>query len=796
MRVLCTAIFLCCVASCDSQPLPPPSPSPSPQPQPQPQPTLSGDRLAYRFVDHAGEARYEGPAIAPAWTALSHPQRSLLPWSRLDGDAAYLAVDIALADADVEDYATGIKTRRHPVRALDPVWNRTRAVYASRAALYVPAGGTQRFTVAIPSDARLETAIAALAPGVHASITLDGKTLAAVDVDRDGIERWTPLAIHPTASEPGTHELAFSATGGAAFFADPLLWQRGGGAAGVNVLVILVDTLRLDALAVMPHVKKLADRGARFDQAITAATWTRPSLLALYGGDLPSAVGQSAEAMIPEDADRQRFYRIAPPLLPRLLAARGWLASAIGNNFFLLAYPQIGLDMGFESVDDVRHPVLDTPAITRAALRFLDENHDRAWLLHLHYDAPHWPYTPPPQYLARTNGVGDAALQKDPEWQRYLAEAAYADDYVGKVLDGLAARHLEERTLVILLGDHGEVFDPAHDHFVKALDQPTLHHHGWSAYDEILRVPLVMALPKVIPPATIPSQVSTVDVAATIADVLGLDKTLLPARARGSSLLPLVKGLDHDERAAVAEGQDVRALREKGWLYLQRSDGRLVVKGKDSVVTEELYEMASDAAQHDNRAARDDKQLAMMRKRLADLTPALPEPKTPIVHLELAPEGGRGHHLEGTIHAVSGWITVRAASGGTVKSIDKSRVRVDLTSSADGSASCDLAIDPPDAALEMALVRDGVAWPARRILLGGLALPIADSDTTIAGASLRRLDASRPPESGARGDVLLWRDATNGPQSPSASATPSSEMDEVKGMMERWGYANKSPAPK
>jgi len=34
----------------------------------------------------------------------------------------------------------------------------------------------------------------------------------------------------------------------------------------------------------------------RFDQAITAATWTRPSVLALLGGDLPSAIGQGNPA--------------------------------------------------------------------------------------------------------------------------------------------------------------------------------------------------------------------------------------------------------------------------------------------------------------------------------------------------------------------------------------------------------------------------------------------------------------------------------------------------------------------
>ena len=96
-----------------------------------------------------------------------------------------------------------------------------------------------------------------------------------------------------------------------------------------------------------------------------------------------------------------------------------------------------------------------------------------------------------------------AAAQHDPLWEKYLAEAAYADDAIGRVLDGLEQRGLSHRTVVVVLGDHGEIFDPAHDHRVVALGQPTLHHHGWSAYDEIRRVPLVIALPGVIPPSVV-----------------------------------------------------------------------------------------------------------------------------------------------------------------------------------------------------------------------------------------------------------------------------------------------------
>ena len=206
---------------------------------------------------------------------------------------------------------------------------------------------------------------------------------------------------------------------------------------------------------------------------------------------------------------------------------------AIGNNFFLLGYPQIGLTLGFEEVADIRDPVLDTPAISNAAIAFIEAHRDEPWFLHLHYDAPHWPYTPPPAYLTKVPAMPFPA---DTMARAYLAEAAYADDYLGRVIDALDRLKLSERTLVVVVGDHGEVFDHAHAQTVEAMHQPTLHHHGWSGYDELLRVPLVFRMPGTVPKKTIAQQVSFVDLEPTIRELAGIAPR---EGARGRSLVPL-----------------------------------------------------------------------------------------------------------------------------------------------------------------------------------------------------------------------------------------------------------------
>ena len=122
--------------------------------------------------------------------------------------------------------------------------------------------------------------------------------------------------------------------------------------------------------------------------------------------------------------------------MPRRLGEAGYATRAIGNNFFLLGFPRIGLDLGIDAVTDVRHLVLDTPAITAEAIRFIAAPHDQPFFLYLHYDAPHWPYTPPPQFLAAARGKSLAGLDavRDPMIGAYLGEAAYADQALGPIV--------------------------------------------------------------------------------------------------------------------------------------------------------------------------------------------------------------------------------------------------------------------------------------------------------------------------------------------------------------------------
>ena len=90
-----------------------------------------------------------------------------------------------------------------------------------------------------------------------------------------------------------------------------------------------------------------------------------------------------------------------------------------------------------------------------------------AWI-HL-YDA-HSPYRPPEPFLSRFKG------------HPYNGEIAFADSQVGRVLSQLRSLHLYDRTVVMVLGDHGESLG---DHGETS--------HGFFVYNADIQIPLIIA---------------------------------------------------------------------------------------------------------------------------------------------------------------------------------------------------------------------------------------------------------------------------------------------------------------
>ena len=99
------------------------------------------------------------------------------------------------------------------------------------------------------------------------------------------------------------------------------------------------------------------------------------------------------------------------------------------------------------------------------------------------------------------------------EFGRYRNALRYGDTALADLMQGMAARGLGERTLWIVLGDHGEAFGQHDGNFG----------HTFQLYEENVRVPFLIAAPGLIPHQIRTDRVvSLIDTAPTILDLLGM----------------------------------------------------------------------------------------------------------------------------------------------------------------------------------------------------------------------------------------------------------------------------------
>jgi arylsulfatase A-like enzyme len=114
----------------------------------------------------------------------------------------------------------------------------------------------------------------------------------------------------------------------------------------------------------------------------------------------------------------------------------------------------------------------------------------------------------------------------------YDAGVAYADGLLGRLVEALRRRGSLDRTIVVVLSDHGELLGE-HGEFG----------HGRSLYEPVLHVPLAIRAPGRVPAnRRLATPVSTAGVFATILDLAGLPPE--PSVQVGS-LLAVIRGAPH-----------------------------------------------------------------------------------------------------------------------------------------------------------------------------------------------------------------------------------------------------------
>ena len=466
--------------------------------------------------------------------------------------------------------------------------------WENRLGLLLPAPASAQWDLSIPPAGELHLTLGMVEPEILQGAPSDGAWLRVDVTDEQGLETAVQRIPIKAGSFQGeridlspwsgdyvrlklTTEPGDSAAYDYVFLGDPVVSTRKKDPK--RVVLVFIDTLRPDHMSLYgyerptsPKLDAFATQAVVFTQARSVAPWTLPSARTVLTGRHPE-------------------YYDATPTLPARLREEGYTSAMFAGNVYLSANFGMTRDWGL-------HKVGLWPSareVTDDALAWLDDHDSQDVLLQVHYMDPHLPYKEPGTYRHLFAGDGCCGLReefhlsdvrrahiKTEEDRQYIRDRydnniRYATDQIDRLLQTLSPNDV-----VVVYADHGEEF---WDH--------RQFEHGHSLFDELLRVPLIVAGPG-LTPSRLDAPVSLLDITPTVLDMLGLEPH---GKLDGASLVPLAEG-DEDAQAWF-ETRDLAFGRP---LYGTERWG--VLSGEQKWTTHEgreaLYDLGVDAGEADN----------------------------------------------------------------------------------------------------------------------------------------------------------------------------------------------------
>jgi arylsulfatase A-like enzyme len=399
---------------------------------------------------------------------------------------------------------------------------------------------------------------------------------------------------------------------------------------GTPVVLVSIDTLRSDHLGAYgyprdtsPHVDSFRRDAILFRNAIAQAPSTLPSHASMMTSLLPphhSASVANNRALAPDVAT-----------LAELLHKDGYATASFNGGVQLQSV--WGLDRGFDTYVSVRPRNTPSDSLSSPSDRFthvvelsrgwIEEHRAKPFLLFLHTYEVHHPYTPEASDLAPFRGdyqgplpdqisvellreINDRHRAIDARDRQHIVDAYDAeirsmDRAFGALVDVLRSNGVYDRALVIFTSDHGEEFG----------EHGKMGRHAHTLFDELLRVPLLVKLPRSERAgSTEAAEAQGIDLAPTVLGALALRA---PRAFEGHDLL---QPAPRDAAPAlsfrdVVEPNASVALRTAEWKLYDRS----------------LFHLSSDPDEkHD--VAKDNVDLVRaLRRRMNEIASSRPAPR-------------------------------------------------------------------------------------------------------------------------------------------------------------------------
>lgn len=452
----------------------------------------------------------------------------------------------------------------------------------------------------------------------------------------DGIDRRGVL-LAGTGGAFGLYSFAADA----APAAKKLKLRRKPGVRPKNILVILTDDHRYDAMGFMkaqsfgdtPTLDRLAREGVHFRNAFVTTALCSPSRASIFTG-----LYAHQHRVVDNN------HPIPPGLTyyPEYLRAAGYDTAFIGKWHMGIETdaPQPGFDhwVSFKgqghylphedglNVNGRKVPQKGyiTDELTEYALDWIGtRDAKRPWMMHLAHKAVHSEFIPAERHKGRYDketfrypesmkpgvpgrpmwvenqrnswhGVGypyHGTLDIGDYYKRYMETLLAVDEGIARIMDLLEKRGELDDTLILYMGDNGFMFGE----------------HGLidkrAAYEESMRVPMLMRCPSLFGAGTVEQVVANIDVAPTMLAAAGLEA---PAGMAGADMLPLTRGgadvpwrqellYEYYWERNFPQTPTVHALREDRYKYIH-------FHGIWDL--DELYDLAADPHENDNLLAR------------------------------------------------------------------------------------------------------------------------------------------------------------------------------------------------
>jgi arylsulfatase A-like enzyme len=346
---------------------------------------------------------------------------------------------------------------------------------------------------------------------------------------------------------------------------NPSSWPR-----PLNVVMVVMESVGAERVQLYgapfnntPGLVELARHGMVFKRTYASEAETSAAYGALFTSVYPDHDWPSITQLAPA---------LAIPGLPAVLASHGYRTAFIHSG-------QIDFDRegdflrnhGFQALmaEPRDYPYPRDPELVPKTLKWIERDPNRPFFVTLWTHDTHHPYV---SSLNRDFNVHDA------KFNRYLNAVQATDTLISELAMALQKQGLADRTLLVVMGDHGEAFGD-HNQLI----------HGGSVYDEEVHIPFMIENPVLFPRAvTVDRVMRQVDIAPTLLALLGF---AAPAAWQGANALG--GGLPPRAYFFAGTGNPTFGLVEGNFKYIYNFPRRL----------SQLYDLAADPKEKNDLAS-------------------------------------------------------------------------------------------------------------------------------------------------------------------------------------------------